>query len=373
MPSRILLRLASVLLLLLGTAYLSKGITQAWRGLDGDFQSRAKEYASYAGGIYPNYRLNIPGQERASAHTVYPPYAFPMMRAFFWTDHVPTRRVILQSLSLAAFVALAWQSRAAFAGSRIALEPWQCLAIPLAFSGNASGFQWGQFSIPCMGLLALQVMLLQKNRATAAGLCWALAMIKPHIALPFAMLFPLQRQWRGLFWGGMLLVALSAWALWRTGVSPNVFFAASPAREKMTFVSQPYAAGLWVRWTGIPPRAASAIAIGISLLAIAAGGSAWLRNRLSLLPAAGFCGLLAFALFYHRRYDNLLLFPLLAVALAHCCARPTRMAITMTTALAATTFTPAILLMRHEFLNALTLLVPLAAAAWLWSDVRRTA
>lgn len=371
MPTQTLLRVASILLLLLGIAYLNKGITLAWNGRDGDYQERAKEYASYSKGIYPNRRLEVPGRERSSVHSVYPPYAFPMMKAFFWTEHVATRRLLIQSLSLAAFAALAWQGRAAFAGSRITLAPWQFLAIPLAFSGNATEFQWGQFSIPCMGLLALQVMFLQKNKPTAAGLCWAFAMIKPHIALPFAMLFPLQRQWKGLLWGGMLLVGLSAWALWHTGVSPSAFLSASPATEKLNFARHPYAGGLWVSWTGIPPRTATAMGIGISLLAIAAGGSAWLRNRLSLLPAAGFCGLLAYALFYHRRYDNMLLFPLLAVTLAHCIARPTRTAITMTAAFAATAFMPAGIMMKHEILNALTLLVPLASAAWLWTDLPR--
>ncbi len=371
MPSHILLRIASVLLLLLGIAYTGNGTVLAWHGRDGDYQDRAKEYASYAKGIYPNRRLAIPGKERAPVHSVYPPYAFPMMKAFFWTDHVATRRVIIQSLSLVAFAALAWQGRAAFAGSRIALAPWQFFALPLAFSGNSTAFSQGQFTIPCMGLLVLQVMFLQKNRPTAAGLCWALAMIKPHIALPFAMLFPLQRQWRGLLWGGMLLVTLSAWALWHTGVSPFAFFSASPAREKLGFMVQPYAAGLWVSWTGMPPRSASAIGIGISLLTTAAAGSAWLRNRLSLLPAAGFCGLLAYTLFYHRHYDNLILFPLLAVTLAHCFARPTHTAITMTTAFAATAFMPAGIMLRNDTLAALTLLVPLASAAWLWTDLHR--
>ena len=371
MPSHGLLRIASVLLLFIGIAFTANGIMGAWRGSDSDYRARAVEYSSYAEGVYPNRRISIPGRERAPVHSVYLPYAFPMMKVFFWMDHAAVQRITIESLSLAAFIALAWQSRAAFAAHGIALAPWQALALPLAFSGNSTAFSQGQFTIPCMGLLALQVMLQQKNKPAAAGLCWALAMIKPHLALPFAMLFPLQRQWRGLVWGGLLLAFLSAWALWRTGVSWSAFLSAGPALEKMSFVNTPYAAGLWIAWTGTPPRTASAIGIGISLLATAAAGSPWLRARLPLMPAAGLSGLLAFVLFYHRHYDNLLLFPLLAVTLAHCLARPRVPALAITMAFAATALLPASLMLRNEILTALTLLTPIAAGSWLWTGARR--
>lgn len=46
-----------------------------------------------------------------------------------------------------------------------------------------------------------------------------------------ALLFLLERQWRGMIAGGAVLAALSAGAFWWTGVSPMDFFAASPATE----------------------------------------------------------------------------------------------------------------------------------------------
>jgi len=367
----VLLTIASVLLLLRGTQYLTAGSLAAWRDSDNDFRTRAAEYASYESGIFPNKRLVIPGKPKAPIHSVYPPYAFPMMRVFFWSDSIAIQRAIIQALSLAALAALAWQTREVFAQKGITLAAWQALALPLAVSGIHPSMLQGQFTIPCMGLLALQVMLQQRNRPAAAGICWALAMIKPHLALPFAMLFPLQRQWRGLLWGGTVLTVLSAWALWRTGVSPAAFLSAGPAKEKMNFVTTPYAAGLWVSWTGMPPRAASALGMGVSLLAIAAASSSWLRTRLPLMPAAGLSGLLAFALFYHREYDNLLLYPLLAATLAHFLARPTRTALVVTMAFAAILYLRSGTVSRSQTLLAMTLLTPVAAAAWLWTDLRK--
>jgi hypothetical protein len=47
----------------------------------------------------------------------------------------------------------------------------------------------GQFSILCMGLIVGQLVLLENGRHLGAGICWALATIKPQIALPFALAF----------------------------------------------------------------------------------------------------------------------------------------------------------------------------------------
>jgi hypothetical protein len=97
---------------------------------------------------------------------------------------------------LLAPAGIAWAGVGAFAASAIFV--------------NRSALNLGQFTIICMGLIALQMTLLQRNRMTLAGACWALAMIKPHIAMPFAALFLINRQWRGLVLRVAILLALSS-------------------------------------------------------------------------------------------------------------------------------------------------------------------
>ena len=69
----------------------------------------------------------------------------------------------------------------------------------------------GQFSAACVGLVTLQWLLLQRQKPLLAGLCWALAMIKPQIAVPFVLplLLPHYRKGSDLavaFWLGSALL-----------------------------------------------------------------------------------------------------------------------------------------------------------------------
>ena len=357
---------AVVVLLLLGVAYVGKGMSFAWRGQDCDHVSRAEEYASYESGVYPNKRLRVPGREVATIHSVYPPYAFPMMGPYFWSGSREIDRVVLEVLSLGAVVVLAFQARAVLAGAGVELRLWGVLGLPLAFSGNLDGMAVGQFSMICMGLLGMQVMLQERGRVNAAGICWALAMLKPHLALPFAMLFPLQRQSRGLVVGLVVLGVMSGWALWWTGVTPGAFWRGGPGTEKLTFVTVRYAAGLWVEYTGMPPRMASAAGLVVVALVVLAAGMERVRERLGLLPAAGLSGLLAYVLFYHRSYDNVLLFPLWLVCLRGFAERPTVWAFVVFGAFGFTLYVPSIFLNFSDVLLVATLVVPVAAAVLLW-------
>ena len=360
------MRVAAVaLLILLGLAYLAKGVYTAWRGWDADYRTRAAEYASYAEGIYPNKRLKVAGRETAVIHSVYPPYAFPMMGVYFWSGSEVVDRVVVEVVSIAGLGVLGWHVRKVLAARGVEVEWWQALALPLAVSGNCSALALGQFTIISMGLLALQVMALERGRWVVAAVCWALAMIKPHLALPFAMLFPLQRQWRGLWLGGALLAVLSGWALWRTGVSPLAFFEAGPAREKLEFVATPYAAGLWVSWSGVSGRVASAGGLVVVFVMVVAAGFESVRKRLALVPAAGVSGMVAFVMFYHRQYDNLLLFPLMLAWVVQLVERPGMGGLVLSGLLALTLYLPAGMVSRSPVLLGLTLLVPVGSAVLL--------
>jgi len=346
-----------------GCAYLAKGFTVAWKGGDSDLRIREREWGDFEKGIYPNKRLEQP--VKATAHSVYPPWALPKYAAFFGAGDFAWARVALQTLSMLGLGVMVW-----LGWRELAPHGWQAgllgAAIAPAISGNCSAIALGQFSILCAGLLAAQVVAMKANRQFLAGICWALAMIKPQIALPFALLFLFERQWRGLISGGMLLSILSAGAFWWTGVSPVDFFAAGPAQEKLKFVrNSGFLGTAWIEWLNIPPRAATGIALGmLGLCGIALLLRDW-RGRISIINAAGVCAMLGFVLFYHRQYDNQMLFPLMlamgAVALREKTAAPLALAGLLGLSL----YLPAGMVARSEALSVMSFLAPVAAALFL--------
>ena len=358
-----LLWILAILLGLGGCAYLAKGFRVAWQGGDSDLRIREREWGDFEKGVYPNRRLEQP--VKSKSHSVYPPWALPMFAPFFGAGNFVVARVVLQALSLAGLAVMMW-----LGWRELAPHGWQAgalgIAMAWAVSGNCSALALGQFSILCAGLLAAQVLAMRANRAVLAGFCWAFAMIKPQIALPFALLFLLERQWRGLIAGGMLLAILSAGAFWWTGVSPVDFFAAGPATEKLRFVRESgYVGTMWIEWLDLPPRTATGIALGvIGLCGITLLLRDW-RGRIPLVNAAGICAMLGFVLFYHRQYDNQMLFPLMlamaVVALREKNAAPLALAGVLGLSL----YLPAGMVARSEALSLMSFLAPVAAAGFL--------
>lgn len=324
-PSNLILATLASVMLASGVAFFARGVYRAWhgtnlseflthRGEDCDFQSRSHEFEEFANGTYPNKRLRAPGKATAQNHTVYPPYALPMFGVFFGGRSFEMGRVTLQTLSLLALVVLMWYGGKTLAG----FGPAALLlgtALPWAFSGNRVAMTAGQFSIICTGLLVLQFAFQTRGRPYAAGLCWALAMIKPQIALPFGILFLARRQLRGFVFGISLLIGLTTFALWWCEVSPAEYFAAGPAAEKLRFVSEnAHSAGLWISGLGLSPRSAQIAAL--ASLGVLGAVTMILARRaaLPLLPGAAVCAALGYTLFYHRVYDNIMLFPLALAA-----------------------------------------------------------
>ena len=195
---------AAAVLALGSCAYLTKGFLVAWQGGDSDLRIREREWGDLKQGIYPNRRFTPEGKTPAKTHTVYPPYALSMYAVFFAPGGFLTARVILQALSIGGLMAMIWQGYRTL-GTAGWQAGWLGAVLGAAISGNCTAIALVQLSIICAGFLSLQVLAMQANRGVMAGICWALAMIKPQIALPFALLFVLQRQWRGLFSGAGLL------------------------------------------------------------------------------------------------------------------------------------------------------------------------
>ena len=300
-------------LLLLAVAAFAWGCFQAWeRNSDGDMQTRLNEYTWFRQGVYPNRHLAGPVSPRAVPYTVYPPYALPMFAFFFEPDGLTQGRVLVEVLSLASLVVIG------FHGFRSLRFAGPALAAVGAVSGaavvaNSTALALGQFSILCVGLIVQQQLFLQRHRQYAAGICWALAMIKPQIGLAFALLFVIDRQWRGLLLGLVIVAALSLFACWWTELPLErvarywlfdmpLYFAAN---------SQGLGPGPLADRFGLSVRLVQGIALAVLGCIGLATAQFWGRrvDRLAIAPLAGVLAVLGELFLYHYHYDNIMLVP----------------------------------------------------------------
>jgi hypothetical protein len=368
---------------LLAVHALYKIPTGAWliwsEDRDWDLQARSREYALFRAGWYPFAPLDpVPSGVRAE-YTVYPPYAFPMMAPLFEPGGLAQARVAITALSLASLAFLA-----ACAARTLRPYGWEVAAVgavaAFTISGNKAAFLLGQFSILCTALVFLQMILLGRGRPYAAGACWALAMLKPHVALAFAPLFLLGRgRIRGLLVGLALLGALSWFACAWTGVGVTAMLQVWLHEMDFSFSGRgvrispgPLATSL-----GIDHRLLLGAVLGSGLAGVVAAAF-WLR-RLgpnAMLPLAGLCSVVGMLGVYHWMYDQIMLFPavLATLALAGASRRP--FAIAVAAAMLCSLLPP----MRYvekkvlpeSILAAIWVLAAIYPLVSLWLDARRT-
>ena len=314
------------LLALLTTASLAKGIHQAWVN-DGDFdmRSRVSEYTSFRKGIYPNRFLEGNSAPKGTPYTVYPPYALPLFAFFFEPGGKLQGRFLIETLSLASLGVIGMYGcrTLTFAGPALAAVGGLAGA---AIIGNSTALTLGQFSIISAGLIAQQIVFLDRNRPFAAGVCWALAMLKPQIALAFAVLFLLDRQWRGLVLGLVILAALSLLACWWTEVPPTRVIHHFAYQAPVTFTDTVSVTGPahLAKTIGVNPRIAQLLAVvALGIFAVFVWWLGSLRPGPSArVSLAGVCAVLGELLFYHRHYDNIMLFPAILGILALAATTP---------------------------------------------------
>ena len=316
--------MAGILAASAGAGFI-KGCRHAWlHDGDTDMQARVAEYQLFRDGIYPNPRIDVPPPPRSRRFTVYPPYALPQFIPFFEPGGKLQGRVIIEivsALSLGVMAAWGWRR----------FRPW---GVPMAaiaavsggaIAGNSNCFALGQFSIICMGLVAMQLILLERGRPVAAGICWALAMIKPQIAIAFAPLFLIGEGVVGLLAGIGILLALSLGACAWTEVPPSALVDEWLFRSRLKFNADGGLPALYAQWVGLNQR----LLVGIGLATIAAGGL-WLqrhasrRGSIDRLLAAAVIPVLCMITIYHRNYDHVMLWPLLLATLEQALARRQR-------------------------------------------------
>jgi hypothetical protein len=227
-------------------------------------------------------------------------------------------RLMTQVLSLASLVVIGRYGSRALAGFGPAIGSLGAVA-GLAIAGNLSAVKSGQLSIICMGLVVLQMESLADGRRMVAGLCWAMAMVKPQIGLPFAALFVLRRDGLALAVGTLALTLVTAFTCWWTGVTPEALadhwlrdMSLRFGEQGFAFTSHTLARALNVSDRLVLAMGALSLAVVVAVLA------ARLRDvgAAAMLPVAAACSVLGMFLCYHRHYDNVMLFPAVLLAIA---------------------------------------------------------
>jgi len=335
-----------------------------------DLPQRYDEWRLFRQGIYPIGDLaGIKARSLPYFKTsIYLPWALPMFAALFYPGGFLQGRLMIwvgSLLSLALISVICWHC----------LRPWGKEAgllgalAPLAVANNNICLSVSQFSIICMGLISLQWVSLRERRSIPAGLYWALAMIKPQIALPFAIPMLRRNRLTGLILGAGVLLTLSALALAHTSTQPKAMLS-----SWLRIVSKLDGKGTRNVLSGLISLAAGIPLPILLLLLIAASCAALyvanrLANRAERLPdnnpwdLAGLCATLGYMSFYHRHYDSIMLFPAMLACFREGYKRPNLFNIFLCILIAAFAWLPERLWMLVPHSETIALFIPALVGA----------
>ena len=352
---RSFLRCALVLLSVLALATISTGLTYGWFVPPFDLGERWDEWRLFSQGIYPSGQLARPEQQALPYFrtTVYLPWALPMFAPlFFWGGRLQGVVFIhvLSLLSLVLIATIGWFSLRRFG----AYAGWLGSLAPLAIAGNFSALNKGQFAIVSMGLISLQwLLLLRHNRSPAAGFCWALAMVKPQIAWTFALPFLARGRLAGLVLGVGLLLGLSVLALAYTRSDPYAYLV-SWFQLLPSFLGGANlngASGLVELIRRMPSSFLVVLGV-VSSIGIGIVVSLVLKKMFPARPQgegyggadpmllAGLCAIVGQLAFYHRYYDNIMLYPALLAVLRLVFLKQRLLEVLLASLMAASVWTP---------------------------------
>jgi glycosyltransferase involved in cell wall biosynthesis len=301
-----------------------------------DIKQRYDEWLLFRDQIYPHGSL-ASDAERSLPYfrtTVYLPWALPMFAGLFAWGGLIQGKILMLVANLAGIATIAFAGKQCF-------RPWGKAAswfgafLPLTIRGLNLCLTLGQFSAACVGLLTLQWLLLQRQKPLPAGLCWALAMIKPQIAVTFALPLLLPKYRKGLWLGSGILAGLSVVALWHTGTQPIDFLASwLKTLQYFTDLSPNLTGALTNSSLGESDSFKTSL-IGIF---VAIAGSVYIAIRQAKfirqllarftqasisMELAGISAIAGATLFYHGYYDNIMLYPALLCCWLITFKRPT--------------------------------------------------
>ncbi|HVP31937.1 MAG TPA: glycosyltransferase 87 family protein [Myxococcota bacterium] len=259
-------------------------------------------------GPMPPKAVGYPPWSLVTGLALAPPIAFPATRIWM---------ALLDVAALAAIARLAWRELRDL-GREEALVG---VAASLALVSNLFTVSAGQYGLVVNALVLAALGLAGRGRGIVAGLCLALALVKPQSAGLFALLF-LVRGWLvPLLTAGVVLVAEAALAL--------AWIRASPLR----FANDLYAlaSGLWGEGYGplalllghggdpgrlVPLLGAAGLGLALGLVV------AW--RRATLLVQLAIAAVIGRLWTYHHTYDNVMLVFLLLALLRAALEQPSR-------------------------------------------------
>lgn len=147
----------------------------------------------------------------------YPPWHTTYMWFYGWLSWPVCVAFMLCIYLVAALFALSVFWRSIPAGQR-----WVAFSFALALSGNAaiSALLWGNYGVLLLGLFVLFCMALKRGHGILAGVCWALMMIKPQMAVLLAWPLLFSRQWTTIGTAVGICVVATLWPAWVYHESP---------------------------------------------------------------------------------------------------------------------------------------------------------
>jgi hypothetical protein len=193
------------------------------------------------------------------------------------------------------------------------------MASVLAISSHTTTLNVGQYGIIINALSIAGLFCLEYRRNIFAGLLLAIAMAKPNISAFYFLVLVIKKRMRGItaFCLYMTIATVNIWAI--TKIDP--IYMLDRIWQQYQYFAQQGNSGLNILLKfGISKNLAILSIAAIGLIVIFAI-IYWCRDRSSLsLFAAG--AVIARGIFYHRVYDNLMLFFLLLALLEKMFDRP---------------------------------------------------
>ena len=233
---------------------------------------------------YPNTHEGAPPNGCSRQVNAYAPWEYVVLLPFsFVSEGVAwTLYCLVMGLSFLLVLGLPWRSAAgkdAFLPSALAL-----LAVAYPIWSNVSV---GNFALPVLAASVAMAWALNRGRDTLAGVCWAVVMLKPQIALVFAIPLLLRCRWRTVFVAGATCLLLSVVAAVLCRASVVDMLLQGPAANTAFF----FGCGTWPRFLCGTPPAEGDIRAGLLVGAAACAALTALVRRerdwfVFLMPAA---------------------------------------------------------------------------------------
>lgn len=360
--SRAAILAGAIGLVALGGVYQVKGNADLVWGTDRaaaiDLRNRDIEHTIFARGENPF----------DSFEASQPPWGYPLGLALTWPDW-PAVRIYFAVLNGFALAFLMWwayrEPRAASTEVRLLL-----MAAVFAFGGSCTATEVGQVSIIVTALLAGALVCDRAGAGAWCGLLVALAMIKPTIAVPFAVALLVTGRYRAAAAAAAYGAAASAFAWAVTGTDPLHML------QQMAGGAAKYVGdgtiGIMDLLASFGIVSAAQVALTPIIVAVPAMAVMTLSRR-SLTLAFAVAAVWGRLWTYHKSYDDVMLaFLLVPLGVLAFTAR-SRAALVAFVAMGALAWIPGRLLALPEFQMLQLAVWPAALAALVLSSRPRTA